>query len=123
MENTFVRFIMPQRQELTHSEVDSEVERAAGYSALRVESIGKVPAMEFRQLTTGQILFRYAIDETTAQLGFDGVWREMSAYDQRQTLLIGGRVAEWLKSLSAKGVADGQEKRSGAGESHAAATA
>ncbi len=59
--------------------------------------------MEFKQLMTGQILFRYAIDDATAHLGFDGLWREMSAWDQRQTVLIGGRVAEWLKSLSAGG--------------------
>ncbi len=57
--------------------------------------------MEFKQLMTGQILFRYAIDDDSAQLGFDGLWREMSAYDQRQTILMGGRVAEWLQSLSA----------------------
>ncbi len=90
---------MGQRQVSVHS--DSE--RVEECPALRVESFGKVPAMEFRQLMTGQILFRYAIDDAATHHGFDGVWREMSAYDQRQTLLIGGRVAEWLKSLSAGG--------------------
>ncbi len=98
-ERTLATFIMQQRQESAHS----EVERAEGCPALRVESIGKVPAMEFRQSTSEQIFFRYAIDEATAHLGFDDVWREMSVWDQRQTVLMGGRVAEWLKSLFAKG--------------------
>ncbi len=83
---------------------NSDLERAAECPALRVEPIGTVPAMEFRQSNSGQIFFRYAVDDASAQhLGFDGVWREMSAHDQRQTLLMGGQVAEWLKSLIAGG--------------------
>lgn len=91
------KFIMQQPPESVHS----DLERAAECPGLKVEPIGKVPAMEFRQSTSGQILFRYVIDDASAHLGFDGLWREMSAWDQRQTLLMGGRVAEWLKSLSA----------------------
>ncbi|MEJ7615938.1 MAG: hypothetical protein WKF30_02935, partial [Pyrinomonadaceae bacterium] len=91
------KFIMQQNQD----SVQSNSEHPVGRPALRVESIGKVPAMEFRQSNSGQILFRYVIDDASAQLGFDGLWREMSPWDQRQTLLMGGRVAEWLKSLSA----------------------
>ncbi len=99
MESIFAKFIM-QRNQVS---VQSDLEQAAKCPALRVEAFGRVPAMEFRQLTTGQILFRYAIDEATAHVGFDDVWREMSAYDRRQTLLMGGQVAEWLQSLSAGG--------------------
>ncbi len=99
MESTFAKFIMQQTQESVHR----DLERAAGCPTLRVESFGKVPAMEFRQLTSGQIFFRYAIDDASAHLGFDEVWRQMSAWDQRQTLLMGGGVAEWLKSLPAGG--------------------
>ncbi len=90
-------------QQQNRDSVQSNLERAAECAALTVESIGKVPAMEFRQSISGQILFRYVIDDASAHLGFDEVWREMSAWDQRQALLMGGRVAEWLQSLSAKG--------------------
>ncbi len=97
MKGILAEFIMGQHhQELMHM---GDAKRVKTSSALRVESLGKVPAMEFRQLATGQIVFRYAVDDTSAHLGFDGVWREMSEYDRRQTLLMGGRVAEWLKSL------------------------
>ena len=89
MGKTLAKFIMQQTQEL----IQSDAEQAAECSALRVESIGKVPAMEFWQSISGQIFFRYAVDEASAQhLGFDGVWREMSAWDQRQTSLM---VGEW----------------------------
>lgn len=93
------KFIRRKPQESAHS----DLERAAECPVLKVEPIGKVPAMEFRQSTSGQILFRYVIDDASAHLGFDEVWREMSPWDQRQTLLMGGRVAEWLKSLPAEG--------------------
>ncbi len=81
----------------------NDLEREEANSSLRVEAFGRVPPMEFRQLTTGQILFRYVIGDATAHLGFDNVWREMSGYDRRQTILMGGRVAEWLQSLSGGG--------------------
>lgn len=98
----FHQMIMRQQRASVHNDTE-QVEHGP---ALRVESLGKVPAMEFRRLATGEILFRYAIDDSSsAHLGFDEVWREMSAYDRRQTLLMGGRVAEWLQSLG-----DGESK-------------
>ncbi len=101
MKGILAEFIMGQHhQKLMHM---GDAKRVKTSSALRVESLGKVPAMEFRQSISGQILFRYVIDDASAHLGFDEVWRQMSAWDQRQTLLMGGGVAEWLKSLPAGG--------------------
>jgi hypothetical protein len=59
--------------------------------------------MKFRQLSTGKIMFRYALGNGTEYPGFDGLWREMSEGDRRDTLQMGGRVAEWLKSLQSGG--------------------
>lgn len=75
------------------------VGEAESLSALRLDAVGKLPAMEFRQLATGKIMFRYAVGNAGEYPGFDGLWREMSEVDIRDTLRIGGRVAEWLKSL------------------------
>jgi hypothetical protein len=72
-------------------------------SSLRLEAVGKLPAMEFRQLSSGKIMFRYAVGNMAEYPGFDGLWREMCEADIRDTLRIGGRVAEWLKSLNVEG--------------------
>ncbi len=59
--------------------------------------------MEFRQLSSGKIMFRYAVGNAAEYPGFDGLWREMSETDIRDTLRIDGRVAEWLRSLEVEG--------------------
>ncbi len=48
-------------------------------------------------------MFRYAVKDENEYPGFDGLWREMSESEQRETLRMGGRVAEWLKSLIVEG--------------------
>ena len=35
--------------------------------------------------------------------GIDDEWREMSESERREHLRLGGRIAEWLKSMEQKG--------------------
>lgn len=84
-------------------QAQSEPAREEVRSSLEVEAFGRVPAMEFRQLHMGQVVFRYVVEDAAAHLGFDARWREMSETERRQTLRMGGRVAEWLKSLQTEG--------------------
>ena len=87
--------------------IELQVEKGETLSRFRVEAFGSLPAMEFRCLADGRVLFRYAIGEgVEAALkypGFDGEWRVMSEWDRRETMCIGGRVAEWLRSLDGEG--------------------
>ena len=74
----------------------------AELSSLRIEGFGRVPPLEFRYYSDGAILFRYVVRQQEEYPGFDSVWRVMSAAEQRETLRMGGRVAEWLRSLRGK---------------------
>ena len=65
---------------------------------LQLDAIGKVPAMEFRQREDGKIEFRYVVKEEKYS-GFDGQWRVMTEGEQRDTIRMGGQLAEWLLSL------------------------
>ena len=68
-------------------------------SILELDPFGKVPGMRFEQLPDGRIFFRYVVDDVAEYPGFDGRWREMTAAEIRESLRMGGRVAEWLRSL------------------------
>ena len=67
--------------------------------SLELDPFGKVPGMRFEQTADGRILFRYVVDDVAEYPGFDGRWREMTPSEIRETLRMGGRVAEWLHSL------------------------
>ncbi len=69
-------------------------------STLVLEAIGKVPAMEFRQREDGKIECRYVV-QAAEYPGFDGQWRIMTEGEQRDTIRMGGQLAEWLLSLAA----------------------
>ena len=68
-------------------------------SVLELDPFGKVPGMRFEQMADGRIFFRYVVDDGAEFPGFDGRWREMTPSEIRESLRMGGRVAEWLRSL------------------------
>ena len=65
---------------------------------LTLEGFGKMPAMEFRLREDGQVEWRYLIGQGDYP-GFDSYWRVMSEVEKRETLRMGGRIAQWLISL------------------------
>ena len=65
---------------------------------LIIDAIGKLPQMEFRLRADAAVEYRYHVDNGDYP-GFDGYWRVMSDAERRETIRMGGRVAEWLKSL------------------------
>lgn len=71
-------------------------------STLTLEGCGKVPAAELRQRADGAVEFRYIVDGDNYP-GFDGHWRVMSDSEKREHLAMGGRIAEWLRSLEDQG--------------------
>lgn len=80
---------------LIHPEESSSTDTSP---VLQLDAIGKVPAMEFRQRADGKIEFRYVVKEEKYS-GFDGQWRVMTEGEQRDTIRMGGQLAEWLLSL------------------------
>ncbi len=68
-------------------------------ATLELDPFGKVPGMHFEQFADGRILFRYVVDDVAEYPGFDGQWRAMSEAEIRESLRMGGRVAEWLRSI------------------------
>lgn len=56
-----------------------------------------MPAMEFRLREDGQVEWRYLVKDGDYP-GFDGEWRVMSEQERRDTVRMGGRIAEWLRS-------------------------
>jgi hypothetical protein len=80
---------------LIHPEESSSTDTSP---VLQLDAIGKVPAMEFRQREDGKIEFRYVVKEEKYS-GFDGQWRVMTEGEQRDTIRMGGQLAEWLLSL------------------------
>lgn len=69
-------------------------------STLQLDPFGKVPGMCFEQRADGRIFFRYVVDDVAQYPGFDGQWREMSEAEIRESLRMGGRVAEWLRGVA-----------------------
>ena len=65
---------------------------------LIIDGIGKLPTTEFRLRADGKVAYRYCVEKGDYP-GFDGYWRVMSDAERRETIRMGGRVAEWLKSL------------------------
>ncbi len=65
--------------------------------------------MQYRLSPERRVMFRYMVKDENEYPGFDGLWREMSESEQRDTLRMGGRVAEWLKSLKEEGHINGSE--------------
>ena len=70
-------------------------------TSLILEAIGQIPRTELRRSADGRIYFRYLVDDGDYP-GFDDEWREMSEAEQREHLRLGGRIAEWLKSIDQK---------------------
>ena len=68
---------------------------------LIIEGSGKLPQMEFRLRADGKVAYRNCV-ECGDYPGFDGYWRVMSDAERRETIRMGGRVAEWLKSLEGR---------------------
>ena len=69
-------------------------------STFRLDPLARVPGLEYRLRQNGQVEYRYMVEEDNTEYpGFSGEWRVMSEEERRQTILIGGAVAEWLKSL------------------------
>ena len=66
---------------------------------LCLEKMGRIPRLEFRYRRDGKVIYRYVVDDPKAYPGFDGCWRVMSEWERRETLRMGGTVAEWLRSL------------------------
>ena len=67
-------------------------------TSLILEAIGKIPRTHLRRSADGRVYFRYLVDDG-AYPGFDEQWRELSESEQREHLRLGGRIAEWLKSI------------------------
>ena len=65
---------------------------------LIVDGFGKLPTTEFRLRADGKVAYRNRVEEGDYP-GFDGYWRVMSDAERRETIQMGGRVAEWLRSL------------------------
>ena len=66
----------------------------------QLDPLAKVPGMEYRLRCDGVVEYRYMVEEgDTDYPGFTGEWRVMSAEERRQTIIMGGPVAEWLRSL------------------------
>ena len=63
-----------------------------------LEGYGGLPTMEMRQREDGTIEFRYLVEEGQYP-GFDDRWRVVSEREQRDHLRMGGRIAEWLRSV------------------------
>ena len=68
---------------------------------LIIDAFGKLPQMEFRVRADGAVEYRYCADKGDYP-GFDGYWRVMGDAERRETIRMGGRVAEWLKSLEGR---------------------
>ena len=77
------------------------VNNEAAATSLILEAVGKIPRTELRREVDGRVYFRYLIDDGEYP-GFDEQWREMSVTEQREHLRIGGKIAEWLKSMKKK---------------------
>jgi hypothetical protein len=67
-------------------------------SRLLLERVGAVPAIEFRARQDGTIEFRYLVEDDNYQ-GFEGAWRVMSEGEQRDHFRLGGKIADWLKTI------------------------
>jgi hypothetical protein len=63
---------------------------------LKLDPSGRLPGMYYRQREDGQVEFRYVVNDENEYPGFDGRWRVITETDRRDTLHMGGRVAEWL---------------------------
>ncbi len=57
-----------------------------------------MPGMEFRLQEDGRILWRYLVEQGDYP-GFDSYWRVMTEQERRDTLRMGGRIAEWLSEI------------------------
>jgi len=68
---------------------------------LIIDAFGKLPQMEFCVRAEGAVEYRYCADKGDYP-GFDAQWRVMSDEQWRVTIRMGGRVAEWLKSLEGR---------------------
>lgn len=68
---------------------------------LIIEGSGKLPQMEFRLRADAAVEYRYCADNGDYP-GFDGYWRVMSDEERREHVRMGGRIAEWLKSLEGR---------------------
>jgi hypothetical protein len=66
---------------------------------LMVEGFGKLPSMDLLALADGTIKFRYIV-EGGNYLGFDGEWHLVSVSEQREHLRLGGKIAEWLRTIN-----------------------
>lgn len=78
------------------------VKNEAAATSLILEAIGQIPRTELRPGGDGRVYFRYLVDDGEYP-GFDEQWREMSESERREHLRLGGRIAEWLKSMEQKG--------------------
>ncbi len=68
---------------------------------LTLEGFGKMPGMEFRLQEDGRILWRYLVEQGDYP-GFDSEWRVMTEQERKDTVRMGGRIAEWLRALVVK---------------------
>ena len=76
-------------------------ETANALKTLTLEGFGKMPAMEFRLREDGRVEWRYLVEQGDYP-GFDSEWRVMSDKERRDTMRMGGRIAEWLRLLNNK---------------------
>ncbi len=67
-------------------------------STFTLDGVGKLPTLKFRVRADGVVEYRYCVERGDYP-GIDRHWRMMSDEERREHVRMGGRIAEWLRSL------------------------
>jgi len=86
-----------------HQSLKSSDSSSEKLPKLIIDGFGKTPGMEFRLHPNGKITYRHIINKPGKYPGFDSSWRVMSDKEREERIRMGGRVADWLKSLEQVG--------------------